>query len=59
MESDSVCLYFHNADSFSEQQLKDDINWYQKRVTEVGSHQRINHIYVVVNKKEELMIFDL
>ena len=59
MECDSVCLYFHNADSFSEQRLKKDIDWYRQHIVEAGSHQRINHIYVVINKKEELLVFDL
>lgn len=58
LESDSLCLYFHNANSFSEQQLKEDINWYQNRIVEVGSRQRINHIYVVINK-DDVKIFDL
>lgn len=59
LASDSLCLYFHKPDSFSESQLLNDIEWYRKRVVEVGSHQRIKHIYVVVNKSNELKVYDI
>lgn len=59
MECDSVCLYFHDANSFSENQLKNDTDWFKKRIIEVGSKQRINHIYVVINGKKDVMIYDL
>ena len=59
VESDSVCLYFHNPNCFSESQLLNDIEWYKQHIVDVGSHQRIRHIYVVVNKSEELKIYDL
>lgn len=59
VESDSVCLYFHNPNSFSEPQLLNDIEWYKQRIVDVGCHQRIRHIYVVVNKSKELKIYDI
>lgn len=59
VESDSVCLYFHSPNSFSEVQLLHDIEWYKQHIVDVGSHQRIRHIYVVVNKSKELKIYDI
>ncbi len=59
VDSDSVCLYFHNPASFSESQMLNDIEWYKKHIVDVGSHQRIRHIYVVINKSNELKIYDI
>lgn len=58
-QGDSVCLYFHDPKSFSESTLVHDIDWYKNNIEKVGSKQRIRHIYVVINGKRELKIYDV
>ena len=57
--SDSLCLHFHEPEKFSEEQLLHDIDWFKKHCIDVGTTQRIKHIYVVVNGADSLKIYDL
>ena len=57
--SDCVCLHFHDPDMFSEEKLLHDAQWFKRTIKEVGSTQRINHIYVVVNGEDKLRIYDI
>ena len=57
--ADSVCLHFHEPSMFSEEKLINDMEWYKKHVVEVGSKQRIKHVYVVVNGADSLKVYDI
>ena len=57
-ESDSVLLYFHDPDMFSEETLRNDIEWYKNRIVKWGSEQRIHKVYVAVKGAGQLQIFD-
>lgn len=57
--SDCVCLHFHDPDMFSEEKLLHDAQWFKCSIKEVGSTQRIKHIYVVVNGEDKLRIYDI
>ena len=59
IKADSLCLYFHDSTLFSEERLLKDIKWYQNHVIEVGSKQRIKHLYVVVDGVSKLRTYDL
>ena len=56
--SDSVCLYFHDG-IFSEERLKNDIEWYKDFVVDCGSVQRIHHVYVVVRGESDIRKYDI
>ena len=57
--SDSVCLHFHDPNMFSEEKLLHDAEWFKQTIQNVGSTQRIKHIYVVVNGDSRLKIYDI
>lgn len=57
--SDSVCLYFHDSTLFDEAKLLNDMQWYKRRIVELGSKQRIKHVYVVVNGEQQLRVYDI
>lgn len=57
--SDSVCLYFHDSTLFNEAKLLNDMQWYKRRIVELGSKQRIKHVYVVVNGEQQLRVYDI
>ena len=57
--SDCVCLYFHEKTLFSDEKMLNDIEWYKSHVIEVGSKQRIHHIYVVVRGEQQLRVYDI
>ena len=57
--SDSVCLYFHDSALFDEAKLLNDMQWYKRRIVELGSKQRIKHVYVVVNGEQQLRVYDI
>ncbi|MBR1964839.1 MAG: minor capsid protein [Muribaculaceae bacterium] len=57
--SDSVCLHFHDPNMFSEEKLLHDAEWFKQTIQNVGSTQRIKHIYVVINGASELKIYDI
>lgn len=59
IKADSLLLYFHDSTLFSEERLLKDIKWYQNHVIEVGSKQRIKHLYVVVDGVSKLRTYDL
>ena len=44
---------------FSEEKLVKDMEWYKKYIVEVGSKQRIKHVYVVVNGADSLKVYDI
>ncbi len=58
-EGDSVCLYFHDAVLFSQEKMINDIEWYKQNVIEMGTTQRIKHIYCVVNGANDIIKFDI
>ena len=57
--SDSVCLYFHDSALFDEAKLLNDMQWYKRRIVELGSKQRVKHVYVVVNGEQQLHVYDI
>ena len=59
LESDCVCLYFHDPAMFSEEQFKRDVDWYKDKMTEWGVRQRIKHVYCVINGADDILIFDI
>ena len=59
IDSDNVCLYFHDATMFSEEKLIHDMDWYKTNIVEIGSKQRIRHVYVVVKGESRLRKYDI
>ena len=59
VESDSVCLYFHDGTLFSEDKLLNDIRWFKEKLYERGNRQRIEKVYVVIKDAEEILIYDI
>ena len=57
--SDSLCLYFHDATMFHEQQLISDIEWYKEFAPSCGSEQRIHHVYVVIRGGVDVIKYDI
>lgn len=57
--SDAVMLYFHQPDMFTEEKMQRDLQWYKNRVIEVGTAQRIHHVYVVINGAEEIKHYEI
>ena len=59
IESDSVCLYFHEGTLFSEDKLLNDIRWFKEKLYEHGNKQIIEKVYVVIKDAEEILIYDI
>ena len=57
--SDSLCLYFHDASMFVEEQLINDLQWYKDYAPSCGSEQRIHHVYVVVRGENSFRKYDI
>ena len=57
--SDSLCLYFHDADMYSEQKIIDSINSYKHILESRGSEIQIRRVYVVVRGNPQTLEFDV
>ncbi len=57
----AVCLYFHKASMFNEENLLRSINCYKFFYDNSGRHVTpiIKRIYVVINGRKEIMVYDV
>nr|WP_314594635.1 phage minor head protein [uncultured Porphyromonas sp.] len=57
--SDSLCLYFYDADMYSEQKIIDSINSYKSILSARGSKAQIKRLFIVVRGRDEVKGVDI
>ncbi|MBQ7531038.1 MAG: hypothetical protein IJT12_04970 [Paludibacteraceae bacterium] len=61
VESDCLCLYFHNPDYYSEGRMQNAINYYKNFKKDDGTpiEQRIHRVYVVRKDNSDVLDYEI
>ena len=57
VKADSVCLYFHKSDMFSDQTMKESIDSFKKR--SYDKTRMLKKVFVVVNGGDSVLEYDI